>query len=296
MRDQRELAFRRQQHRVWAEQVEQSIRQRIAHMRRFRDLLTRREESLERDRARFDEHRRTVEREFEADRTAFAEERTRWIEERDATRTELKRRQEILTLHAENLESRRQRLDRLRDELERTNRETLEIRLAVEQTWSELTETEDPQLVMRRVESARLDLNDHYQRRRDTIASERAELQEIEQELVRRREAFRQERGEFAGWITQREEQLAIREQALNAEMKRVREREEGWQMVRERWQAEKLEAEAVIRDLLSQLEAVAARSVPPQVIPPVHEPGDDASGPSTAGPGALPAPGSEAA
>ncbi|MFG0294616.1 MAG: hypothetical protein ACF8PG_01820, partial [Maioricimonas sp. JB045] len=81
-----------------------------------------------------------------------------------------------------------------------------------------------------------------------------------------------------------------------NAEMKRVREREEGWQMVRERWQAEKLEAEAVIRDLLSQLEAVAARSVPPQVIPPVNEPGDDASGPSTAGPGALPAPGSEAA
>ncbi|MFN6951313.1 MAG: hypothetical protein ACK4NE_01795, partial [Albidovulum sp.] len=54
----------RQQDRLWALQVEETIRLRLAHMQRFRDLLSQRETLLEKEQERFATVRREAEQEL----------------------------------------------------------------------------------------------------------------------------------------------------------------------------------------------------------------------------------------
>ncbi|MCH8138511.1 MAG: hypothetical protein IH926_06105, partial [Proteobacteria bacterium] len=67
------------------------------------------------------------------ERERLRDERRNWDQERQAQSAELRRQQDMLELHAENLEGRRERLDRLRAELEETHNSTLEMRIAVEE-------------------------------------------------------------------------------------------------------------------------------------------------------------------
>ncbi len=244
-------------------EIDERLRQQAAQLRRFRDLLEHREESLDRERDLLAKARRTVEKMRSEELAKASSERLAWEQECESHRADMRRQQDLLSLHAENLEGRRSRLDRLRDELEESHRETLEMRLAIEQSWAQLSQTFGEETSRQRIEQARAALNGHFEQVRRTIDEQRVSLDDVQQRLSDQSEEHRIERQEFSDWITGREEQLRQREAALQEEMQSTDSRESQWCSTRERWLQEKIEAESVIRQLLSELDAGLATACP---------------------------------
>lgn len=257
--------FGQQQQQIRLRQVDMSeqLDRRWLHLVRVRDRLTQREESIDRERHLIDELRRTILHRAEEQEARWAQDRTCWEDECEAHRADIRRQQDMLALHAQNLEARRSRLDQLRDELEQTHRETLELRVAVEQVWTELADTMGEEAARERVEQARAELVSAFDHFEGSLGRQHAEIRAAEQRLTEQRERFRAEREEFTQWMSRRELQLQEREELLQRDVRVASEHEADWRRTRERWTLEKIEAESVIRQLLDELDADLARSDP---------------------------------
>jgi chromosome segregation ATPase len=237
---------------------------------RARDRLSQREESLERERHLIDDLRRSLQSRGSQEQQRCSEDRQAWEQERAAHQADIRRQQDMLALHARNLEARRARLDHLRDDLEQTHRQTLEIRLVVEQLWAQASQSFGEEATRKRIEQARSELAGSYETLQKTLDEQRADLEAAEQRLAEQRDRFRTERKEFTAWMSQHEQQLLQREQLLQRDIESAAEREAEWRTTRERWTLEKIEAESVIRQLLEELDNDLTRSLP-VMAPPVE-------------------------
>ena len=248
--------FRREQQvgRTRLDETEQQNLLRNRQLVRVRELVEERQHSVERERELLSKERRSLEERLQHDRTAFEQEREGWQHERDVQRADLRRQQDLLALHAENLETRRQRLDRLRSELEETNRQTLELRLAVEESYAQLTQTAGAEPTQRRIEEARSVLAEYYRHTRDSLWQQRQDLDQAQTKLDRQRDEFQHERQALVEWVGGRETELDLRDQTLRQKEAEQEARDRTWQAAADRWMQEKLQAESVIRDLLRQL------------------------------------------
>lgn len=248
--------FQRQQQ-IQQQQHEQNERIHILRMKqldRFRDLLQQREQSLEKERTTYAELRRSVERYEVNQKQRMSDEHEIWKKDREAQKVELRRQQDMLALHAENLERRRERLDTLRAEVEETHRGTLEMRLALEEGWAQLTQTEGEEAARERLEKAREGLANHYRQLRESLSVERQELDHSQELFHRHRDEFRQERQKVSEWVAERDEQIRLRSEQLRFEAEQLAVRNASWDEKREIWLQEKIQAEQIIRDLLQQL------------------------------------------
>ena len=248
--------FQRQQQ-IQQQQHEQNERIHILRMKqldRFRDLLQQREQSLTKERALHAELRRSVERYEQNQKQRMSGEYEVWQKERDAQKAELRRQHDMLALHAENLERRRERLDTLRAEVEETHRGTLEMRLALEEGWAQLAQVEGDEAARERLEKAREALAAHYRQLRESLSVERQELDHSQELFHRHRDEFRQERQDLSEWVAERDEQLRQRSEQLRFEAEQLAVRDAAWGQKREIWLQEKVSAEEIIRNLLEQL------------------------------------------
>jgi hypothetical protein len=237
---------------------------RMTQLQKFRHLLDEREQSLQREQETLDQARRgfqeTQNRERLREQTALSS----WEREREVDRAELRRQQDMLALHAENLEARRLRLDRLRSELEETHRKTLEMRLSVEEACAQFSQAAGPEAARLRIEEARRALSEHYRQAREALIQQRHELEQVQALFEQQRDAFRDERQTLTEWMAQRDEELRQREAKFREEREVFESREQAWWATRDVWQQEKQQAEAVIRDLLQQLETATLAPPPP--------------------------------
>lgn len=248
--------FRREQQtgRMRLEQIESQTLLRSRQLARLRELIDEQQRSVERERDVLTKERKSFDERLRLDREQLREERESWEQERDIQRADLRRQQDMLALHAENLESRRQRLDRLRGELEETNRQTLEMRLTVEESCAQLMQTAGADVTKQRIEEARSVLAEYYRHTRDSLIQQRQELEQWHLRQQQHQEEFRNERQALVEWVSRQEQQFAEREQALAHELQSLETREQTWRAAADRWTQEKLQAESVIRDLLRQL------------------------------------------
>ena len=160
----------------------------------------------------------------------------------------------MLTLHAENLEARRERLDLLRTELEETHRHTLEMRMSVEESLAQLAQASDEESSRIRVDEAREALSEHYRHLREAVSQQHRELVEALSLLKREREEFQEESQSRADLHNQRDEKLQQWEEQLAREAESFETKDTAWHATRNSWMQEKTEAEHVIRGLLQQL------------------------------------------
>ena len=137
------------------EQSELLIRLRTKQIEHARLLLEERELSVEREAELLRDSRETWESEFRKDQQQLVKDRDAWDQEQPTQRAELRRQQDMLALHAKNLEGRRTRLDNLRAELEETHRSTLEMRMALEEAWSEFSKTAGTDAAKQSVDKSR---------------------------------------------------------------------------------------------------------------------------------------------
>lgn len=252
---QTEFRWEQQAARTWLEQELLQSRLLRSQLDQRRGILDEREQSLAREQDLITRSRRAQEDSLSRERERLAGDRAHWEHERDVARADLRRQQDLLALHAENLETRRQRLDSLRSELEETNRKTLETRLAVEEAYSQLSRSAGPEETRLRVDEARAVMAEYYRGTRDSLVRQRQEIEQMQERLRQQRQELQAERESLAAWGLAREQKGIEREAALGAAREELDAREREARGLRERWLAERQEAESVIRDLLDQLE-----------------------------------------
>ena len=254
---QRELRVDRQQTQLREEHRETLLRLRSVQIDHARLLIEERENSIEREQQLLAKARRAFENESQKDRDHLRSERETWDQERQAQHAEIRRQQDMLTLHAENLEGRRARLDQLRAELEETHRNTLEMRMAVEEAWAQLSQAAGVQVAKQRVDEAREALSEHYRHLREALSQQRQEIVEAQTLFQRQKDEFRDERQTLTEWVAERDEKLRLREEELGRESVALDSRDVVWRDGRDCWMQEKIEAEQIIRDLLKQLDVL---------------------------------------
>lgn len=257
-RAQVEFRVEQQRARVWLEEQQYQIRGLRRHLDERHDLVEEKSASVDREQDLVVKTRRALEAGLAADREQLQQDREAFERERDATRADLRRQQDLVALHAENLETRRNRLDQLRAELEETNRKTLETRVAVEEAYSRLAQQAGPDIAKVRVEEARQVLAEYYRFTRDALIQQRLEIDQAQQRLVQQRQQLDADRNALAEWGAEQQAQVARREQQLDELRGEIDVREQEARAMRERWLGERREAEAVIRQLLEQLETRA--------------------------------------
>ena len=104
-----------------------------------------------------------------------------------------RRQSDLITLHAENLEKRRDRLDRLRGELEQRHQELLETQIAVDEAWAQLSQVTGDDNATERVNQTREQLADYCRSMREGLNVQRREIDEAREQLESQKEAFRSE-------------------------------------------------------------------------------------------------------
>ena len=253
---QTEFRWEQQTARVWLEEQQAQVRRLRNQMDERHRLLDEREASLAREQDLFLKSRRALESGISSDREQLERDRERFERERDVQRADLRRQQDLLSIHAETLDARRNRLDQLRAELEETNRKTLEMRVAVEEAYGRLANASGPEVAKARVEEARGVLAEYYRHTRDALIQHRLEIDQAQQRLLQQRQELDSDRDGLAAWGVEQERLVARREQLLEQQRTEIAQRELEARALRERWLEERSEAEAVIRDLLNQLES----------------------------------------
>lgn len=253
-RSQNEHKRERQIQRQRLEDDSQQMIRRLRHIDLYRASIDEREKSLERERDVLEKSRRAFTSTVDMDRLTLQREQSAWQAERQTQQSELIRQQEMYTSHAESLESRRIRLEKLRTELEETHRSTLEMRLAVEEAWVELTQKAGHEEARQRVEQVRDTLVGYYRQLHEGLVEQRREHLESQTRFERQRAEFHDERQKLMEWIATRDQELRIGEERLRLAADDAAMHDSAWQVARDRWMQEKAEAEQVIRKLLAEL------------------------------------------
>jgi hypothetical protein len=199
---------------------------------------------------------------LERDRQAFQEsqqaERERLDQQRALMLSELESERAALARRSEQLDHSKTALDEVREELQRVHGETLEIRLATEELWAEISGDSPPASLVRSLGRIRTQLAEHYRLAGEKLLAEREELEtfrnelrDLTQQLAERKQQFdlwaigcRREAEEQANRLIARQSELERSEAALRAESRQ--------------WQIERLEQQQEIRRLRVQLAAVA--------------------------------------
>ena len=270
--------FRREAQRARGqlEEGEAIIRLRQSQLDRVRSLMEERERSVNREREMLFKSQRAFEQFTQHDRERIILERDEWNRERGGQLADLRRQQDMLALHAQNLEGRRERLDSLRAELEETHRTTLERRMAIEEAWAQMTQACGAEVAQQRLDQAQQQLSGHYRGLRDALIEQRHELDEMRQVFQTQRDEVRAEQQTLADWAATQERTLRAREGDLQTQAEQLNVRESAWRSASQRWINEKIEAEAVIRDLLQQLTSLTEPTSPVSMWPrppmPVYE------------------------
>ena len=259
-----ELEQDRQKLRIWKEQVEQSIRLRIAHVRRFRDLIEQREESLARGEQALETARLHAEQDLLTQREQLAREQEALEQERVRDRSDARRQQELMRSHSRALDERRKKLDALREEIEQTQRQTLEQQMQLEQARAGFVDEAGQEEAGHRLEQSRKGLLDFHRQLAESMEQRRQEFLAAQRQLQERRIEFRDERETVVLRLTEREGEVERRELRLQSQIVGLHEREHRWQQLRERWRQEKLHAEEIIRALVEQLETALEGCEPP--------------------------------
>ena len=273
--------FRTEQQVAWTrlDETQSQIRLRSSQLKRLRELCQAREDSVERERTLLFKSRRAQEDGLRIDREHLQSEQAAWEQERETQRADLRRQQDMLALHAENLETRRSRLDRLRAEMEETNRGTLELRLAVEEAFAQLAQAAGGDVARHRVDEARRILAEHYRYTLDALTQQRQDLEQIQMRVQQQRDELKAERQALATWAAEREDLMRQREQNLSEERAAWSQQQTSRDAAREHWTHERLEAESIIRDLLQQLadrELAPATAYQAPIVPPAAPPAVD--------------------
>lgn len=218
--------------------LEQSSRERERELRVQLDRLAAAEAARLRDEQSMSARRAAAECSTAAAEQAAAELRRE--------KAELERQRQTLQRRSEHVERCRAALEQLRDELGRMHRETLEIRLATEELWTQLSGAAPPAALVRSLSAIRSRLADQYRQANAELAEKKKELEAARAEIAREHAALKEYKKQYEQWFTatdedrrRQAERLMAREEQLRHDAARLGEQARQWHAQRLDYQRE---------------------------------------------------------
>jgi hypothetical protein len=177
--------------------------------------------------------------------------------EQQIARSEQQHLQQQLDQREVELDARQNALEQLQAELRGNQREILEMRLATEETWAQLSGALAPASLTRSISQVRTKLADHYRGALDEISQRTQQLELLRRDLADQFAALESQRQELQAWAERRHadiehqaSRLVAREQELDRQQQHYEKMESQWHNERTEFQAEVRRLLATIRDL----------------------------------------------
>ncbi len=171
--------------------------------------------------------------------------------------TELQKRRQAVQRRGEHVDRCKTALEQLRAELGRMHRETLEIRLATEELWVQLSGAAPPAALTRSLGRIRTKLAEQYRTANAELHAQKDDLKSIRGQLAQQHEKLLKQKLAYEQWVAQRQDEseqqaarLIAREEQLTAKEAEFADRDH-------HWQAERLGHLQEITRLRSRLEEV---------------------------------------
>lgn len=199
------------------------------------------------------EDRRTLREQARAERQRVAAAERLALAELEGKRQSLERRSE----HVDECQA---ALEQLRSELGVMHRETLEIRLATEELWVQLSGSDPPAAMTRSLEKVRAKLADHYRTANAELAERGKELRTLRNQLADEHQKLLGKKEEFEQWAARRQQEIEQQAQRLIAQEEEQERQETVFNDLAQRWQTDQLRYQQEIRRLkarLSEMDAV---------------------------------------
>jgi chromosome segregation ATPase len=167
---------------------------------------------------------------------------------------ELEKKRELLEQRADHVEQCRAALEQFRTELKRLHRETLEIRLATEELWAQLSDAAPPAALTRSLGRIRTQLADEYRLANAELLEQKKELASIRDQLVEQYEKLRHERRQFDCAAAARRQEADEQAARLIAREHELEDAESRFTAESQRWEIERREYQQEIRRLRLQV------------------------------------------
>jgi hypothetical protein len=152
----------------------------------------------------------------EADQRWQAEQR-HWELQRQSETAELARERRMLERRGQLLDSRRTALEQLRAELMRRQRETLEVRLATEELWAQMSHEVSAADLAQSLHRLRNQVADHYRLASAELAERQQTLERLRLQIAGQQERLSSERQQVIEWAARRQQELDARSIAITA-------------------------------------------------------------------------------
>ncbi len=202
---------------------------------------------LEENRRRLEADRLDAQQRTAAERQAAAAAQAR-IE------ADWEKRSHVIKSRAEHLERRAAALDQLRVEVLRTQRETLELRLATDELWAQMIGAAPPAALSQSLARIRGQLAEQYQAERAEIAGRQQGLEMAAARLDEQRQRLAQQKHELEKWAADRQADVAGQAARLAAREQQLDRQQAEWERLRWQHATDRRAYEQEIRRLLGQL------------------------------------------
>lgn len=212
---------------------------------------------LERLRAETEEMRERLAAQSRNDRLETAELRRR-------AEIELNERREALERHGEQLDFRRAAIRKQHDELAASQRETLEMRLASEELWTQLSGTVPAAALTEQMAKIRAKLTEQYRLAQNDLAAQAEELHSLRGDLAAESDRLRKQSHELRRWAEARSEEIE-QQAAFLTHREAELERQDSDLLHRgQQWRQERFQLEQEVQRLQAELRR-NGRELPPQ-------------------------------
>lgn len=207
---------------------------------------------------------------IESDRTALITERRAWDERRQNQETTLREREsaqraqadeqrERLAARGEWIERERAGLEQVRSDITALHRQALEMRLAAEQLWAQISGRMTPVEVTQSIAQIRKKLAQHYRLEEEELTARRRELIELGERIADQHRELTQMQAGLKGWLATRQDEIESQAEALHRREEELAREQEAMRQSRHEWQSQRLGYEREIRELAAQLREVTA-------------------------------------
>lgn len=198
------------------------------------------EQLCERHLAELQTARQAAEREREELQEQLKTERQRIVAEQRRAAKEIEQQRRRFADDAADLDGRREALEQMRADLNRVHRESLEMRLATEELWAQLSGSVAPAVLNQSLARIRARIGDHHRLALSELAERRTELEHLRGELTQLQEQLVGRKLELQEWAATQQaefdrqtEQLAARQSALSISEAEVLEAAQQWERQR---------------------------------------------------------------
>jgi hypothetical protein len=195
---------------------------------------------------------------FHNQKDAWCGERQDWRDKLTAERkrfeAECAARHDRLLERSNQLEMRAAALDQTRAEVLQAQRETLEMRLTIDEVWAQLSRLAPPAAITQSLARVRSKLTDHYRAQLNDIAQQRADLEGLAAKISQQHERLARQRRDFDESARSQQTEIEMQAARLVAREQELDEAQRRLEQTTAEWEAQRQELRRQIRRLESEI------------------------------------------